>query len=308
MNRKFTLNILKYAVAALLLYYVLSNADLDKLTAIFSKADPLLLIIAFAAFQLSQIINALRMLYYYRQSGHALETKSVLVLHYVSLFYNILVPGGVGGDAYRVFFLRERHGIGLKEGVRLQLCNRASGLASMLFLMLVLTLLLPLGIPLFLQFGIVSLSMALMLGVYFLGVQKFLKERFSVAAHALRYSMLIQFSGMVTIACLAVSIGATTHLPEWLLLFLIASVAGMLPITVGGLGIREFVFFEGAKLISLVYGEMVTPEIGVSLSLGYFGLTLLTALLSIPLEPVLKRMTVGRVSDNKTPPSAPTPA
>ncbi len=305
MSRKTLFVILKYLIAAALLALVLSRVDTRAMLALLEQAEPLYIIGAFIAFQCSQVMSAYRMRYYYHRFGHRLELGLIMVLNYVSMIYNVLVPGGIGGDAYRVYFLRQHYGIRAKEGIRVQLCNRASGLAAMLLLMLGLLLMVPSPLPIFIQFAVVLFLGLMMLWVYVWGVKRFLKENFAMAMQALKYSLGVQLFAVFSMLLLIFAFGYTDFIPEWLLLFLVASIAGMIPITIGGLGIREFVFFSGAHLLSVVYGKTVTPEIGVTLSLAYFGLTLLTALLSIPLEPYLKRRWGGLAIDSGTPPPAP---
>lgn len=308
MSRKSLLILLKYSVAVVLLWQVLARVDGEAMLALVRGAEPIHLIGAFVAFQASQWMGGLRMRYYYHRYGHELPLALLMTLNYVSLIYNILVPGGIGGDAYRVYFLRQHHGIRAKEGIRLQLCNRASGLAAMLLLMLLLFLMVPLGVPFIFQFSVALLLALMMLSLYLWGVRRFLKESLSIALQALKYSLGVQVLALAAMMCLILAMGEYVFIPEWLLLFLLASIIGMIPVTIGGLGIREMVFFGGAAILSELHHQDITPETGVTLSLAYFGLTLLTALLAIPLEPYFKRRWGGPVNDSQTPPLSPPPA
>jgi uncharacterized membrane protein YbhN (UPF0104 family) len=58
------------------------------------------------------------------------------------------------------------------------------------------------------------------------------------------------------------ALGVSDSVMEYLLVFLISSIVAVLPITIGGIGSRELVFFYGAQWLGLNEGT----SIGISMT------------------------------------------
>jgi uncharacterized membrane protein YbhN (UPF0104 family) len=61
------------------------------------------------------------------------------------------------------------------------------------------------------------------------------------------------------------------HVTEFVFLFLVSSVASVLPLTIGGLGIREVVFLEGSSYFGL------PQETSIVISILFYLITLFTS-------------------------------
>jgi uncharacterized membrane protein YbhN (UPF0104 family) len=59
---------------------------------------------------------------------------------------------------------------------------------------------------------------------------------------------------------------------SYILLFLISSIAAVLPVTIGGAGAREIVFLYGKKIMD------VSPETGIAIGLIFFLITVTSSL------------------------------
>ncbi len=273
--------LLKYALALALLYWVLSQAGLADIGATLSGISPLWLIAAFMLFNLGQWASSERMRYYYRQAGYTLEPGFTLKLTYVSMFFNLLVPGGIGGDAYRVAILKKLDNIPLGTGVRLQFSNRASGLVVIMLFILLLMIASSLAIEGWVMASGLPLALAMLFGGYGFILLPILKESVDTAIGAFFWSVLVQGLGLTAAAMVCIGLGGGDFLTDYLLLYLLAQLAGMAPVTIGGLGLRELTFYYGAMWMQ-GYGEVpLQPELGVALSLACFGLTLAMALIGL---------------------------
>ncbi len=288
--RQRVLSLLKYSVALAVLYFVLQQADLEQVLA-YAKTIPVwIVLVAFIAFNMAQLFGALRMRYYYRAIGRELQRPFTFALYYVGLFYNLILPGGIGGDAYRVFTLKQRADFPVMEGVRLQLANRANGLAVLLFIMLSALFFIDFGNHTFLA-NIMTLFMILFAFLGYLVCAKlFLRENERTAIGALKYSFAIQGFTVLVIVALWYALGDGDHLAEYVFLFMLSMILGMVPITVGGLGIREFTFFYGSHYINQITGSELKPELGVTIALLFFAVTALTSASGILALPWLKRL------------------
>jgi len=272
----------KYPIALAILYVVLQAADAQRIWAHMREMPVWALIASFAAFSIAQYIAVLRMNAYYAHIGRPLDFLYSLKLHYVALFYNIILPGGIGGDGYKVYLLKRRAGYPAKEGIRIQLLTRTNGL---LILMLSLMLLLPFLPSPFPLWAVVLAALGLAaLGTvaYFWLIPVLLRGSRAMEWRALPYSCGVQGFNLLSMVLLWAGLSHSgAHLADYMFLFQAAAVAGMIPVTIGGLGIREFTFFYGAEWINRFSTTTLDPEMGIVISLLVFAVTAASALIGL---------------------------
>jgi uncharacterized membrane protein YbhN (UPF0104 family) len=87
---------------------------------------------------------------------------------------------------------------------------------------------------------------------------------------------------MAVIFTLLMGMGIAENYLAYLLVFLASSVATIIPITIGGLGLRELVFLYGARYLGL------DADISVAVSLLFFLITLVSSLPGIYLHATMK--------------------
>jgi uncharacterized membrane protein YbhN (UPF0104 family) len=83
--------------------------------------------------------------------------------------------------------------------------------------------------------------------------------------------LLVQAIQVLAIICIMKSVDVHTHFAQYMFIFLLSSIASVLPLTIGGLGIRELVFLEGSKWFGLL------QETSVSISLLFYLLTVIAS-------------------------------
>jgi hypothetical protein len=86
------------------------------------------------------------------------------------------------------------------------------------------------------------------------------------------YSISVQVMQFMVIIILLSALGVHEHYMTYLLIFGISSIAANLPISVGGIGIREMVFLAGAEYLHLI------PEKSVLISLAFYFISMLVSL------------------------------
>ncbi|MFO1243557.1 MAG: lysylphosphatidylglycerol synthase transmembrane domain-containing protein, partial [Rickettsiales bacterium] len=283
MKRKHLLFTLKYLIAAALLYYVLRQMDLATFAGYMKRISIWAALGAFIAFNIGQIICAERMRYYYANAGQPISRKFSIVSYYVGIFYNLVFPGGVGGDAYRVYLFKKVANLPVGQGIRIQLANRLNGLLVMSLMILVAAAFIDVGISKPLYWGGLALTAILGTGCYFLLMKWFIKEEATSAWGAMLYSIAAQMCGLVTFALIWASLSHGEGFAAYIVLFLTALIVSMLPVTIGGLGIREFVFLHGAEWLNGYAHLGISPEMGVAFSLSFFAVTAATALIGLVL-------------------------
>ncbi len=116
---------------------IVNKIDINKLKEI-KLIHPTLLILAFVTFNLSQIISAMRVHTYLKNINVTPTFKTQLILYYLGMFYNILLPGGIGGDAYKAYKFQKNFEVGYKKIIKALLIDRISGLFAIFFIISVL--------------------------------------------------------------------------------------------------------------------------------------------------------------------------
>ncbi len=273
---------LKFAGAALLLWLLFQQIDAGDIWQQAMAIPPHMLLLAFVCFTVAQIASTLRMNYYYRCVDKPLNFRFSLILYYVGLVYNVILPGGIGGDAYKVYLLKKKADFPVGEGVRIQLSNRFNGLLVLCWTLLATLFFMPFKID---ALAITTTAVvALLMGTlaYFFFAHLVLKESIQTTLGAIGYSILVQGFTVMSMLVLWWSMSDGQFMAEYILLFQLASIAGMIPVTVGGLGIREFTFFYGAELINRFTHSELDPGLGVTISLLMFAMTVVSACLGLP--------------------------
>jgi uncharacterized membrane protein YbhN (UPF0104 family) len=275
--------LLKLLLSALALGYVLSRVDLAQVGALIARSSPAALLAALLFFNLSKIVSSLRLNRFFRLLGLELTEAEALRLYYIGMFYNLFLPGGVGGDGYKIYLLKKHRGHAVGELLSATLLDRISGLAPLLFFAGILFLfsryaeLLP-----WLRW--VDIAGLLLLWPTLWALYRYLFPRFrSAFLSTTLLGTLTQLLQLAAAWALGRALGLEGMMPELLTLFLLSSVAAVLPLSVGGVGIREFVFLYGFSLLGL------SPDPGIAFSLLFFLITALSSLTGLFLRHGLER-------------------
>ena len=107
---------IKFALSGAALYIVFQNIDRSQLLVLLKSAQPAWLLLALLAYNASKILSSFRLTHYFQANQILLNERDNLQLYYIGMFYNLFLPGGIGGDAYKIWFLnRYRKGKPSKE-------------------------------------------------------------------------------------------------------------------------------------------------------------------------------------------------
>lgn len=268
-NIKYIKLIFKLLFAVLCIYLVYINIDLDELWKYFQNADPVYIILATFILFIAQIISGLRMRYYFTHESCHFTRHNAVAIYFIGSFFNLVLPGGIGGDGYKVLLISRVKDFSKLTALKRVVSGRANGL---LLLIIYATLL---GFFSSLKDMIPYFSVLLISGIaitiisYFFLVKKILSESFSVALGACKYSFLVQGACVIASAMVFVAIGVNFAeidiLTDYVMLFMISSIVSILPISLGGIGLRELTFVYSATILTTV-----DPELGVAFSIIYY--------------------------------------
>lgn len=264
--------ILKIALSALAIYLVFRRISWQETWSLLRTVRIGWVVPALLLFNLSQVVSARRLLYFYHGAGVALAPGRNLWLYYQGMFYNLFLPGGIGGDGYKIHWLTKRYAVPIRRLVTASVLDRINGLAVLGLLALVLaSWLIPASITGFRPW--------LLLPVYALGlagalwfIKRYFGGYFPVTGKTTLLSFGVQLLQLSAVLCLLAAFGALHHVDAYMLLFLISSVAAAIPFTIGGAGARELVFLAGAPLLGVIREE------AVAVSLLFFLITVLSSL------------------------------
>ncbi len=268
--------LLKLSISLGAIFYLFSNIDRDVLFVILKKTDLWWLFWAFIAFNLSKIVSAIRLNYYFRSIGIALSEWRNLQLYYLGMFYNLFLPGGISGDGYKIYLLAKRHGRNYKKLLQATLLDRISGLAA-LFVLGGMLYAVSRFASLSTIFQILALSGAVLaIPVNYLITKRFFADYLAIFLPTTLYAFGVQLLQLLCALFLIWAINAPPSMTvEYLALFLISSVVAILPISIGGIGVRELTFLYGFGLIG---GDTTSA---VAFSLLFFLITVLSSLLGL---------------------------
>ncbi len=258
--------LLKIAVTIACIWYVSGKIDFEKAGISIKKADWFYLLPALIAFIASKLLSAARLNMYFKNIGIHLSAKQNTRLYWLGMFYNLFLPGSISGDAYKVILITKKYNTPYKKTTAAVLLDRFSGLLG-LGLILAAYGSIVLSNPL--HIVAITSGAVLSIVVVFLIIKKWFRDFIPSFLPTLLLGILVQACQVICVYLIMAALGIPAHNTEYIFIFLVSSVVSVLPLTIGGLGIREVVFLEGSKLFGL------SQETSVVISLLFYLITLL---------------------------------
>jgi len=239
---------IKLAVTAVCLWYVSKKIDWNLTWKLLQQSNKWWLIVAFVLFVLSKIISSARLNIFFKNAGVQLSEISNLKLYWLGMFYNLFLPGGIGGDAYKVILLNRHKKKSIKILSAAVLLDRVSGVVGLAILAVIYFVF----INNFKTYAIYLLAAIIpaLIGYYFF-INKLFPSFINVFTSTLLLGLLVQALQVLCAYCIMASIQITQHQAAYIFIFLVSSIVAILPFTIGGLGAREVVFLWGSNLFLL---------------------------------------------------------
>ncbi len=263
----------KLALTGGMLALVFARIDFAEMASRLRNLPPVNVLFAFVLLNVAQCLSALRMRYYFSVAGWRFAWRFTVAIYYVGALFNLVLPGGISGDGYKAWFLKRNLGVPLGLAVRRMLSERANGLFFLLLYALILLLLSPLSDNLPGGKTLLALGIPGLVACYLVSIRLVMKELPRTALGASRFSAASQL--LIALSALPVFLGMgadTGQISDYVALFLISSVITILPISVGGAGVREMTFLYGGSLLHL------DVELGIAASLAFFAMQAATSL------------------------------
>jgi uncharacterized protein (TIRG00374 family) len=119
---------IKLAVTAVCLWYVSKKIDWELTWRLLQQSNKWWLLAATVLFILSKVVSSFRLNIYFKAIDVRLSETGNLKLYWLGMFYNLFLPGGIGGDAYKVILLNRQRKGSVKLLSAAVLLDRVSGL------------------------------------------------------------------------------------------------------------------------------------------------------------------------------------
>lgn len=245
---------LKIGLITLAFYLVFKKVSWAEIQKTFLEFKTGWLFLAFILYNLSQFISAFRLLRFLWSVGVEISYIRNLQLYYKSMFYGLFLPGGVSGDAYKVIYLQKRSAASYKTLITTTLLDRVNGLTTLLSIAALLMIqrldVLQEYVPV--KSGWILALLVTGWLIYFLLHRKLFPAYNAVLPAATGLSWLIQCIQLLSFFCILQ--GFSIDSGQWIsygILFYGGSVMSALPISMNGLGIREWVLVTGSALMML---------------------------------------------------------
>jgi glycosyltransferase 2 family protein len=293
--RKRLILTVKLLVTVGLLLALASRVDLARVGVLIEHAARLPLVLAAVALTATIPVNAVRWHLILATGGASPGPRSLLKILLVGLFFNQVLPSGIGGDAVRAWRCHKL-GVGLAAAIRSILLERVSGLLVFAFLYAI-------SMPVLLrliQGGVERRALVLVLAAAIAGMLSLLAidqlprsivqlrivapfATLSREARALFFSprlsatlLALSFVGVaLTIFAFQLvgdSLGQSLSYSLWMVVVPPVALIQVLPISFAGWGVRE----TGLVVILAAYG--VPPESALAISLSFGLLQILIGL------------------------------
>ncbi|MBE7176855.1 MAG: flippase-like domain-containing protein [Mucilaginibacter polytrichastri] len=264
--------LLKIGFTGALLYFVFRKIPVADVKKVFLSCDPLYLFLAFLTFVVSQIISSWRLLGIFRTIGLDLSFTYNFRLYLLGMFYNLFLPGGIGGDGYKIYLLKKHFSHSGKKIFWSIMMDRLSGVWALALIAITLLIFIP-------QIGFhYSIPLAAFFAgtaIYYFVVRRFFKDFGPAFVPAHLKAVGVQSFQVISVILILLGIDFAGKFSPYLFTFLISSLASIFPLTVGGLGAREYVFTHASGIFDMNQAIAVFISISfylISALFSFFGL------------------------------------
>jgi len=315
---------LKFLVTVLLLTLILFSVDVSAIRRNLADFNAGVLLVLLAVCWAGQLLCSERWRILAASLAMKGSYRTFVQMYFVGMFFNIGLPSLVGGDVIKAYILSRKTGKPFGTGLVSALQDRIAGLISLLLYGTLAVLVNPIvwrGLSLWVVYLLCWTALALAIWLAVTGgeccerflfaepqtpIQKGLRlaADFRKALGTTRlapatvlrvalYSLLN--SGMIlwSFRQVTVASGHSVSMAPFCALFPLVTLASMLPITLAGLGLREWVYMEALSLVGISRADGLFISLATSALLILCNLAGVFFVFSIPVELRRKASTDG---------------
>ena len=308
--KKFISISVKVGVSFGIMYFLFSNMDMEKFVEVVKSLGPATLLLMLAIFFSTQFVTVLRWSYVLAKDVEVPYLR-LFSIYFVGMFFNNFLPTMIGGDVIKAYYLYKDTGKGDVSAASI-LMDRYSGLTAMMgitaialipgyallkgkevdlfflegidltvFFMLLLGGYIVASLVLWVEF-LHTWMMNILAKIHFFGlnemIDRFYKVLMSYKGHRgllvriVVCSIYVQGGVIIGYIVLGNAIGMDVPAGYYFLFVPLATVIGMIPISLAGLGVREGAF------VFLFAAAGASKEQALGLSLVWFAVAVTVSL------------------------------
>lgn len=260
--------LLKLAVTVAALWYVFSRLDLQEVLGTIAQSKFLYLSGALILFVLSKMISSLRLNKFLASTGMLISERTNMKLYLLGMYYNLFLPGGIGGDGYKIYLLNRKYEVSTRKIFWAVMMDRIIGVVALFCMAVVLSCFVP-GMGKYAWYLILLIPLAI--SISYLAFRRFFPYLLRVFRISNLLSLAVQLLQLLSALLILLSLKVPGSLEGYLFVFLISSMVAVLPLTIGGIGSREFTFMLGAQWLGL------DLNLSIALSLLFYLITAFTS-------------------------------
>lgn len=273
MNKKKLWNISKIAIkiviTSLLIWYVFQKIDFNKVKELFLTSDASFILLAFVLYCTSQVVSSWRLRTFLENIDLKLPFWFNFRLYLLGMFYNVFLPGGIGGDGYKIYLLRRKFKLPTKRLLLALFFDRLSGLWAIGFIAVCLIIFIPkIDIPA--TWPVTALLTGTLL--YYLILRRFFREysRQFVISHC--KAGMAQSLQVLAVICILLAQDFDGKFAPYLFSFLLSSIIGIINVGIAGLGVKDVFMAHAADVFD------ISADLAVLISLTFWLISVLAAL------------------------------
>ena len=268
---------MKLVISSGLLYFVLSKAGADKVLSIIKAINPFAFILAIFIYFVSLYISTMR---WRLLLPEEFKKKKLFSFYLIGSFFNTFLPGIIGGDAVKTYYLYKEINSG-SLSLSSVFMDRYIGFVSLMIMGLtsyvigfnylkgsIIEWLLPVIILAFLigsfvLFGLRFGKKVRVLSQFYAYFDNYRNQK-TLITKTLLLSFVVQSLSTISIYVITLGLGQHISLIYFFIFFPIIVTISTLPISISGIGIREGSFV-------LLFGLVgIKPEMATAMSFAWF--------------------------------------
>jgi uncharacterized membrane protein YbhN (UPF0104 family) len=260
---------IRVSLSLIALYIVLQNIDSQRLLSALVSANLFWLFIALLTYCASKILSSFRLTQYLRTIGVTILESENLRIYFIGMFYNLFLPGGIGGDGYKIWLLQKKFSVSTRMIFQSILFDRLSGMVMLGLLGILFALFAFAPVPYLYLLGAIAL---IALPLFYFAHRVLAPGLLGVFVSTSSLSICVQGMQVICAWTILMALGIDDFIPAYITVFLLSSLVAVLPISIGGIGIRELVFIYAAGF------SPISRDASVAFSLLFFVVTVITSL------------------------------
>lgn len=282
---------LKILISLALLSFFLVNSGINKTLEELSSANLWYVPLGIGMYLLSQFISAYRWQVLAKPLGFNLSLREFFDYYLIGMFFSLFLPGSIGGDVLRMYYLARRCNRKKREALLTVLAERGVGLVAVLMMTGAICLTPVVApIPSAIRYTMIGMAACALLGYILVRVvpvqaltQKF--PKLGILAQAEVYwkdtplllnsvgiSVLIQLVMIAIQVMITMALGIKIPLLYLVAVYGIVGLISVIPISFNGIGVREGAY------TSLFALAGIPAHTGLAFALYWFLISALTSL------------------------------